>query len=544
MTPNLNVVEGLPFDTSAVTQTFGFIARKGHGKTYAAGKLVEEIYMHASVIVLDPVGTWYGLRLAADGKKQSAFSIPVFGGDHGDVPITSDVKTATKLARILVEHDHSAVIDVSTFRKGEMKTFVAAFCEELFARAKTVRRPLMIVFEEAQVFAPQRVTPDSARMLGAVEDIVRLGRNCGLGSTMITQRPQSVNKEVLNQIECLFVGQLNAAHERKAIDEWISEKGVTLDTRELPSLPVGTMYLWSPGWLQTFQKVKVLQKKTFDASATPTVGAPRHSAKLEKLTHHALRALLEPEPVEKSDVTAGVPVAQLRKAVKDLQARVEELESLLAAERKRTGRESAASRVETISKPLPISKAALFLNESHTTHVSKSQAKREREQLAPATQAKPARGETAVLTAIAQHGKDGVSREQVTILTGYKRSTRDAYIQRLKQSGYIEFVSGVIRVAAAGVLLLGPWFKPLPTGDALRKHWLDTLPQGEAAVLDVLCKVWPSALSRERISELTGYKRSTRDAYIQRLCVRKLGGLRSGGYVEASAMLFSKGTKK
>lgn len=41
------------------------------------------------------------------------------------------------------------------------------------------------------------------------------------------------------------------------------------------------------------------------------------------------------------------------------------------------------------------------------------------------------KGERAVLTAIAQHSHAGCSREQITVLTRYKRSTRDLYIQRL-----------------------------------------------------------------------------------------------------------------
>jgi DNA helicase HerA-like ATPase len=36
-------------------------------------------------------------------------------------------------------------------------------------------------------------------MLGAIEDIVRLGRNFGIGVSMISQRPQSINTEVRNR---------------------------------------------------------------------------------------------------------------------------------------------------------------------------------------------------------------------------------------------------------------------------------------------------------------------------------------------------------
>ena len=64
------------------------------------------------------------------------------------------------------------------------------------------------------------------RMLGAFEDLVRLGRNYGIGVSLISQRPQSVNKEVLNMTECLFVLQVNGAQERKALTDWIVEKRI------------------------------------------------------------------------------------------------------------------------------------------------------------------------------------------------------------------------------------------------------------------------------------------------------------------------------
>jgi hypothetical protein len=41
--------------------------------------------------------------------------------------------------------------------------------------------------------------------------------------------------------------------------------------RSLPSLPVGTAWFWSPGWLDVFQRLQVRARDTFDSSATPTV---------------------------------------------------------------------------------------------------------------------------------------------------------------------------------------------------------------------------------------------------------------------------------
>ncbi len=278
----LHIARGLHLPIDAVTQTFAFLARKGAGKTYTAGKLAEELLdVGAQVVILDPIGIWYGLRLGADGKSPG-FPIPVFGGEHGDIPLEHGA--GALIADVIVDNNSSAVIDVSNFRKGQRKEFVTAFAEQFFHRKKTKRTPVMLMIEEAQVFAPQRPGKGEERMLGAIEDIVRLGRNYGIGSGLISQRPQSVNKEVLNQVEALFVLQMTGPHERKAIKDWVVEKGIDVSEMadELPSLPIGTAYLWSPQWLGILQKVQILKKKTFDASSTPVLGSK--AIKPKKLT--------------------------------------------------------------------------------------------------------------------------------------------------------------------------------------------------------------------------------------------------------------------
>ncbi|MGH7273412.1 MAG: ATP-binding protein, partial [Nitrospiria bacterium] len=232
----------LPVD--AATQKFAFLARSGAGKTYAATKLAELLY-HAGVqiIALDPVGVWYGLRLAADGHK-TGLPIPVFGGEYGDIPLESGA--GALVADMVVDRGISLILDVSGFRKTQRKEFVTGFAEELFHRKKTTRSPVMFFLEESQFFVPQRTFKGEERMLGAFEDIGKVGRNYGIGLTLISQRPQSVNKDVLNQVEALFVLQMNAAQERKAIRDWIDAQGINAGSAvdELPTLEIGQAYLW------------------------------------------------------------------------------------------------------------------------------------------------------------------------------------------------------------------------------------------------------------------------------------------------------------
>ncbi len=81
----LRIASDLSLPTEAVTEKLGFIGRTGSGKTYAAQKLAEEMYrVGAQFVALDPVGRWWSLRLASDGKTPS-IPVPVFGGLHGNV---------------------------------------------------------------------------------------------------------------------------------------------------------------------------------------------------------------------------------------------------------------------------------------------------------------------------------------------------------------------------------------------------------------------------------------------------------------------------
>lgn len=137
-TPTFTLSKDLELPTSAVTEKLAFIGRTGSGKTYAAQKLAEEMAgAGAQFVVLDPVGNWWGLRLAADGKKPG-INIPVFGGLHGDVPLEP---TSGKLvADLITERGISAILDVSMMRKGQRKDFATEFAEELFHNQKSRRR--------------------------------------------------------------------------------------------------------------------------------------------------------------------------------------------------------------------------------------------------------------------------------------------------------------------------------------------------------------------------------------------------------------------
>ena len=87
---NLIISDTVALPADAVTQTFACIGRKGAGKTYLASMLAEQMLdIGAQVVILDPVGNWYGLRVAADGKAKGK---DIFIAVGGGVESTNDWK--------------------------------------------------------------------------------------------------------------------------------------------------------------------------------------------------------------------------------------------------------------------------------------------------------------------------------------------------------------------------------------------------------------------------------------------------------------------
>jgi DNA helicase HerA-like ATPase len=188
----LQISRELSLPAEAVSETFAILAKRGAGKTYTAAVMVEELLKAGlQVVVVDPVGVWWGLRASADGTREG-LPIAILGGEHGDVPL--DVAAGEIIANVVVEEGLSVVLDLSHCRKGEQTRFMTDFAERLYYKN---REPLHLVLDEADAFAPQRPMKGQERLLGAIEDLVRRGRARGLGVTLVTQRAAVLNKDVL-----------------------------------------------------------------------------------------------------------------------------------------------------------------------------------------------------------------------------------------------------------------------------------------------------------------------------------------------------------
>jgi hypothetical protein len=523
---SLRIGPGFTLPDEAVTQTFGILAKRGVGKTYTANVMAEEMYKAGlPFVVVDPIGVWWGLRSSADGKKPG-LAVTILGGEAGDVPL--EPTGGKVVADLLVDSPTPIVIDLSEFRKGAQRTFMTDFLEQLYHRN---REPLHVFLDEADAWAPQRPAKGAERLLGACEDLVRRGRARGLGVTMITQRPASIHKDVLTQIEVLVALRVVSPQDRNAIDEWIKVHGTPEQRTELlaslAKLPIGTSWWWSPGWLDVFQQVKVRTRQTFDSSATPT---------------YTGRGIAKPTGYADVDLTAlrdrMAETIERAKAVdpKALQRRILELEKELREARAMPPKiiEVETPADDEFYNGLAIVASAMVSAQELLAQAVRDHHERTSIRRHPAATPAPSSGLVEKRVAPVQKpvvtrplrsvptgdgaGLPGPQRKLLTVLATYGPRTKKqlafqaGYSMRgggfnnplsaLRSGGLVER-GEPIAITDTGLEALGS-YEPLPTGGALLDHWLGQLPGPAAKILEVVASV-DDGWSKEDLAERCGY---------------------------------------
>lgn len=536
----LRIAKDFTLPIEAVTETFGILAKRGVGKTYTASVLIEEMLKAGlPVCVIDPIGVWWGLRAAADGISPG-MAIAVLGGEHGDLPLTEDM--GASVAQLVIEQRVPVVIDLSLFHKTQMVRFMTAFAEKLY---HSNREALHLVLDEADMFAPQNVFKGGEKLLGAIENIVRRGRARGLGITLITQRPAVLNKNVLTQIEVLVALRTVAPQDRDAVDQWVKQNATAEQRADfmesLSSLPIGTAWFWSPGWLDIFQKVQVRQRETFDSSRTPKVGE------------------VKTVPRTLADINLSGLQAQLADSLKEaaktdpklLQQRVNQLERALAEKPKATVERVEVSVIsdDQLQRLESIAQEAIAKGEELLTFgreimalIGKTQKPvsmpiRQPVALVPVPnkgivssrtnkldapdgfEALDGSGETLdlgfgplkILQKLAAIYPIKVTKVQIGNLCDYTASggTFGNYWGTLKRNGLVIEQNGEAAITQAGFDYLGIPPRDIPADSTeLIAMWYSVLGAGERRLLETLLNAYPDAMSKEALGEATGYTAS------------------------------------
>lgn len=569
----------LPIDVC--TQTIAIVAKRRVGKTYSALVMAEE-FVSASIpfVFLDPLGAAWGLRSSSNGKSDG-LPVVIIGGSHGDVPLEP---TAGKvIADLVVDKPGFYVIDMSlTNSNADQDRFACDFAERLYRNKEKKRDPLHLFVDEADSFAPQQTFPNQKRMLGAFEAIVRRGGIRGLGTTLITQRPAVLNKNVLTQTECLIVLQMNAPQDKKAVDDWVKDNG-TQEQRDilmqsLATLKKGEAWIWSPSWLEVFQKVQIRERYTFDSSATPKHGvkvtaqkmavvdldwlSKEISATVERAKENdpghlkkelsLLRTELIKEKQKYSDLEKKQAVQQpgfsetekkligdawehSRKTLRtteDLIVAVRQFSDLLGKLLERAVRNPRV----TVSPKLKCDPPG-NMNANLKAWEETAIEARLGDPGIIKDNGKLPKCERAILQVLAQY-PHGRYPNQVALITGYSKNSGSFMnaLSYLRSHGLITR-NQPMTITEAGREASGT-VEELPSGEPLQRIWLNKLPKAEREILKYLLASYPDGAVSQQVADAIGYSVNS-GSFANALCkLRTLELITRGQPMRASENFF------
>lgn len=581
------------FPAGVLAQHMIAIGKTGSGKSSKLRIFVEHLLRAGEpVIILDVKGDWWGIKSSANGKEPG-FPVVIFGGKHADLPLNA--AAGKELAEVVCSGNRPCVIDMRGLSHRDRSQLFIDFVSTAYRINKGKR---YIVISEVHNFAfkGKVFSPQAGEMLHWANTLASEGRGLGLTVLADSQRGQKVHNDFLTSMETLIACKVIHKSDRDAIKDWIDgcadiEVGKQV-LASLAQLKKPEAWMWCPEIDYGPERVTFPLFSTFDSFKPQELDAPAQlkgwaTVDLEELKGKLVTVLEEaqandPAVLKKKiaelqrQIKAATPEGAYLKRDIDQAFNDGKREGVAEAVRANevgfsegwkkcagdvrshltglidrndafiTGLEAAVAvlanppatvktdRREYYAPTKVPHSAASKTALNGLKQLKTSAAKFTHNGHAPAS-ALP-KGEIAVLSACIQY-PDGLRREQITVLTGFKRSTRDAYVYRLKEKGFVEVNGETVTATEDGILAL-PNAEPLPRGEELQQFWLNKLPQGERLILEQLIEVYPKGLARDEVTERTGFKRSTRDAYIYRMASKQIVTEPIRGEVRASEDLF------
>ena len=541
----------------------------GSGKSWLLRRLAEQLFGKIPVIIIDPEGEFATLR------ERYGY---VLVGKGGETP--ADVRSAGLVALQLLELHASAVCDIFELKPHERHRWVKAFLDALIDAPKRLWQPVVIIVDESHLFAPEKGAGESEASDSMISLTTR-GRKRGYAAVFATQRLGKLRKDAAAELQNILVGHTFIDIDRKRAADELGVPSGTKDRAaffdEVKLLSFGQFYglgraitmdrtLIAVGGVTTTHpkpgftkrvalepppppnKVKALLPKLADLPKEAEEKAANEATLRRRVREleHELRDTKRTQP--------AAPVPQIeRKRVEVSVLKPGDLRRLTVATDK-----LAKAGMQFLEVGKLVSGSSLQIVEA-LKHVRNGQERpsavavptlarvvsQSRPRAGPPSEDQAwvdgplPPGEHATLTAAIQY-PDGLIKKRLGVLTGYKRSSRDAYVARLVKKRYIEVRGQALYPTHRGTVALGDDVERLPTGYALVEYWRGRLPEGERKTLEVLIAE-DRAVDIERvvIDNVTGYKRSSRDAYLTRLKARGLVDFSGPGLVRARRALFA-----
>lgn len=169
-------------------------ASSGGGKSYALRRLAEQLWGKVPVIILDPEGEFASLREVA------GYFLVGKGGEAA-----ADPRSAGRVVRRLLEIRASAVCDLYEMSEDARHAWVSAAATALVEAPKSLWKPVVVMLDEAHVFAPERGLGESPARV-PITDLATRGRKRGQCLVAATPRLSILSKTVAAMLQNKLVG--------------------------------------------------------------------------------------------------------------------------------------------------------------------------------------------------------------------------------------------------------------------------------------------------------------------------------------------------
>jgi len=299
-----------------------FLGETGFGKSYGVAVIVEDaLEQNTLVMIVEPLAEWHTLKVRYP-------NICVVGGAYADLPL--NVEFAREYVRAMLEYGISMVFDLSddAFTTDlEQQTFVMHLNNALYKWNQKYHRPIVVVYEEADMWAPQKWDRVTKPVLISTSKIALRGRKLGISPIFICPRPAEIAKTPLNESNVRFFGHLSGKEDVRALEWYL--KGSGIEPKDLESLDVGEFIVKSK--LGT-KRIRVRPRLTPHGADTPVIKPVPATPQLKEAVS-SLAKVIE-EAVERSRKETST-ITQLRMDVarreKTIQDQAREIERLKAA---------------------------------------------------------------------------------------------------------------------------------------------------------------------------------------------------------------------
>ncbi|MGI3901803.1 MAG: helicase HerA domain-containing protein [Janthinobacterium lividum] len=168
----------------------------GSGKSHLLRRLLEQSAPHVQQVVIDPEGDFVGLA--------ERFGHVVVDGDRS----AAELETIATRVR---QHRISAVLNLETLDAEMQMRAAALFLNALFDADRDYWFPVLVIVDEAQLFAPAvsgDISEEARKLsLGAMTNLMCRGRKRGLAGVIATQRLAKLAKNVAAEATNFLMGR-------------------------------------------------------------------------------------------------------------------------------------------------------------------------------------------------------------------------------------------------------------------------------------------------------------------------------------------------